>query len=397
MKTLYLHFFAFVFILTTGCKSVEKLVDQGQYDDAIVLATKKLAGKKNKKTKHVMALEEAFYKVNQLDVARIAQLSRSTDGRKWENIYHYAVKIQDRQNHIYGFLPLVSKNGYRADFKFEEIVPVIDEAAENAAAYLYSEANVLLEEAAITNNKQAAQRANGLLNRIDKYRYPYKDTRNLIRKSYDLGTYHILVRSEDAAYPIELLYGKLDNDVWVKYHMDYVDNIAFDAVSNVSIHAIELTPGLENVNRLQETSTLENWVDVVDRDGNLVYDSLGNKVQYLDTETINAYITEVVRSKDAFIAVQVATTDFNSGTLVASDIFDHRINFTSDACTFVGDERALSTNVRKRVRQVLLPFPTDNEMMYEAFGKVSRSITRHIRNIDLYQLNERSLAKNNYE
>ena len=39
-----------------SCKSVEKLVDQGRYDKALTVAVRKLSGKKNKKTKHVMAM-----------------------------------------------------------------------------------------------------------------------------------------------------------------------------------------------------------------------------------------------------------------------------------------------------------------------------------------------------
>ena len=37
-------------IVISSCKSVQELVDKGDYDGAIYLAAKKLHGKKNKKT-----------------------------------------------------------------------------------------------------------------------------------------------------------------------------------------------------------------------------------------------------------------------------------------------------------------------------------------------------------
>lgn len=74
MKTILYTTISIFFLITTACKSVDKLVDQGRYDEAIVLATKKLAGKKNKKTKHVRALEKAFAKVNERDLLHITHL-----------------------------------------------------------------------------------------------------------------------------------------------------------------------------------------------------------------------------------------------------------------------------------------------------------------------------------
>ena len=77
MRT-FLYTTLIVLIGLTSCRSIDKLVDEGRYDDAILLATKKLAGKKNKKTKHIQALEEAFFKVNSIETDRIALDAVST-------------------------------------------------------------------------------------------------------------------------------------------------------------------------------------------------------------------------------------------------------------------------------------------------------------------------------
>ena len=40
-----------IVLMALSCRSIDKMVDQGRYDEAIIFAADKLAGKKNKKTK----------------------------------------------------------------------------------------------------------------------------------------------------------------------------------------------------------------------------------------------------------------------------------------------------------------------------------------------------------
>ena len=63
--------FAFLITLTflfNACTSPMKLVETGNYDQAINASIKKLSGKKKKKHKHVMALETAFGKATKRDI-----------------------------------------------------------------------------------------------------------------------------------------------------------------------------------------------------------------------------------------------------------------------------------------------------------------------------------------
>lgn len=48
-----------------SCKSVEKMVEKGEYDKAFNYAISKLEGEKNKKTEYVEALEKAYSKLNE--------------------------------------------------------------------------------------------------------------------------------------------------------------------------------------------------------------------------------------------------------------------------------------------------------------------------------------------
>ena len=114
MKTLL--YTLILFTSFGSCRKLEKMVERGEYNDAIVYATEKLAGKKKKKTSHVQALEEAFLKITERDLEQIDYLNAIDNPQNWDEIIAIAEDMQYRQDRIRPFLPLVSKDGYEAKF-----------------------------------------------------------------------------------------------------------------------------------------------------------------------------------------------------------------------------------------------------------------------------------------
>ena len=391
MKTLLYYTVIFATLFTSACRSVDKLVDQGRYDEAIVLATKKLAGQKKKKTKHIKALEEAFFKVNRYDNDHISDLrarAEQGDERLWESIYDYALKIQARQNRVTPFLPLISKDRYVGSFDLIDIVPVLDEVGPKAAEHLYALGGRQLERAVELDDKLLAQEAHNTLQKIGRYFSEYKNTFDLLNRSEAAGTFHILIKMQDtwAAPSFNNFFssGRIADlqKRWTRYHADFVDGIAFDAISTISMDGIDISPEREVVNTFSENKELERWVDEVDQNGAIITDSLGNAIRYREVEIVRATITEVIRSKEAVITARVTTTDFNNGAIIDNDRFTHEVNFASDACNLEGDRRALSDDFRKRLDLTLSPFPTDFAMIDEASRELNDDIYRHIDRLD---------------
>ncbi|HZV45033.1 MAG TPA: hypothetical protein VFF90_11170, partial [Saprospiraceae bacterium] len=126
-----LLYFPLIALLITACTSTEKMMDKGDYDSLVFLATKKLSGNK-KKDKYVQALEKGFEKITRRDMARIESLEASNTAEDWEDILNIANEIQHRQDKIEPFLPLVSESGYKAKFTFVHTAPIISEARLNA-------------------------------------------------------------------------------------------------------------------------------------------------------------------------------------------------------------------------------------------------------------------------
>ncbi len=384
----------------TSCRSLEKLVDEGRYDDAIHLATKKLAGKKNKKTKHIQALEEAFLKVNSKETDRIAFLKSKNDASVWDEIFELYGKVEWRQARISGFLPLISKDGYVADFNFIDSRKGIEDARINALAFHYSEANSLFENAVATNDKIIARNAFDAFNHLKKYDNNYRDANDLQNQAYTLGLNHILLkwdeRMTNLAPDFLSAYDQLPahRDKWTIYHSDHPNEIALDAVSTIYLADVNITPEREIINNIIERRQLETWVDKVDRRGRVERDTAGQIIQELQIENIEAQITEITRNKEMRMNGFVETTDYVSGLRIDYKNWESNVSFASDACTFRGDRRALGDDTQKRINQNLNPFPADYEMIDGALVEVIEDIYSHLRRIDFNSYLSRSYAVN---
>ena len=69
-----------------SCVSAEKLVETGNYDQAIALAQRKLSGKQRKNPKLVLAAEEAFAKITVREMRELERLQRANRDENWGRI-----------------------------------------------------------------------------------------------------------------------------------------------------------------------------------------------------------------------------------------------------------------------------------------------------------------------
>jgi len=87
-------------LVLTSCGSVDKLVEQGHYEEAVRLAQKRLTGKQKKNPKYVLALETAFNKMTAADMER-ARRKAASGNPNWAEI----AAIYDRVQRLPGGLP----------------------------------------------------------------------------------------------------------------------------------------------------------------------------------------------------------------------------------------------------------------------------------------------------
>lgn len=371
-------------LLIASCASVQKLVDNGQYDDAIYLAAKRLSGKKNPKTKHIKALEEAFTKVNQKDLSNIALIKDRRDPSDWDAIYNIATDIAARQDKIAPFLPLISKNGYEAYFTFANTNKILNEAALNASQFHYKNGMDLLKNAKLTGDKLISRQAYYALSRIDKYYNIYESKDSLKYEAKRLGTAYVLVQIEDKILDnsIRGYEPNFRNEFWTEFHSYRMDGISYDLISELILDDIRISPEREIINRLVETNTIEKWVDQIGRNGEIVKDSTGNTIQVLETESITARVREITRTKEATLSGIAVVKDYITGNIINEEPFSITVDFNSDAYVIRGDRRALSERIRQRSDRNIDEFPSDIDMILDAKEKIIYAYEEFLSRID---------------
>lgn len=375
MKNLTYLSVMFVLLLASSCRSIEKMVDKGQYDEAIQLASKRMAGKKKKKTKHVKAVEEAFNKMTRRDMDRIATLMDEKRPENWDRIISIYNDIDRRQDKISPFLPLVSKDGYQAHFSFVKVDLRRKDAINKASEYHYVRAESYMKVAR-RGSKKDARNAYDQLKKLNVYFKHYKDSESLRREAIDLGQTRILVDVENNSRAIipngfEREIMELDlagmNSLWKTYYTKAPANKAIDFKAVLNIHTLDLSPEREVVtNYIDEKEVKDGWEYVLDSSGNVLKDTLGNDVKQDRYVQIRAEVVEIYREKLAHIRGSLELRDARSKDLIRSEAIDVTALFEDWACTYRGDRRAIEDKRRKRLKNNPLPFPTDIDMVWQS-------------------------------
>lgn len=370
-------------ITMSSCASIEKLVDQGKYDDAIELSARKLAGKKNKKTKHVRALEEAYAKINAQDMGHIAYLSAKNDADSWADVYYTYDRISRRQGRITPYLPLISKDGYHAYFDIEELGETMAQAAKIAASKYYESGIELLENAETTGDKYVARRAHGQLNLAERFGWDDPRLAEEISHSYDLGTTHILVSVDDLvddgrAWATSI---RLPERSWTSYYHSALAREEYDLISTLRIRDAHVSAEQERIDNESFTKETEIWQDIVRRDGTVATDSLGNTLQEKVTEVLRGRTRHIARAKNAQLLGIAEIIDSETGLPLVVEPIEVLIDFASEGYRVTGDRQAIPSRILD-LNSTIQAFPTDyamiaegREQMYEAFVSiVSRQI-----------------------
>jgi len=381
MKTQHLHwtnllFFAAVIMAMQSCASPQKMLDRGNYDELIDLATRKLEGKKNKKAEYVMALEEAFERVTQEDMARANRLKQENRPENWDRIYDIYRSIDRRQDQVRPFLPLVDQHGIKASFRFVKVGSLLAEAKEKAAEYHYAQAQEFLRESQDNSNQFAARNAYTELERIERYYRTYREKQQMQDLALKLGRSHILLLVENNTRAI--ISRSLEDEIikigvqdmqrrWQAYYTEYREDIPFDYKVVMDLQAIDIGPSLVKEREYEESKQIKDGFDyVLDDNGNVMKDTLGNDIKVDRYTQVHAWVLETHQQKETRIAGQLQFFDLHKNRLVDSRPLAAEAIFENYAATYKGDRRALSRETKRRIGNTPIPFPTDENMLYDA-------------------------------
>ncbi|MBK7096769.1 MAG: hypothetical protein IPH57_17520 [Saprospiraceae bacterium] len=365
--------FLLLAIFVISCTSVSKLVDEGKYDQAINYSVNKIKGKKNKKDKYVQAIESSFAKITENDMNRIQYLKIEKNGNYWMEVYDILNRIDDRQRKIKPLLPLTSMDGYKAEFKFVKVDPLILESKEGAAKFLYDSATENLERAE-QGDKNAGRIAFQEFEQLRNFYQNYKDADILKRKVYELAQERVLIDVKNLSdvilpknfyYEIKNINTNELNRKWYKFYTTEDNaNVEFDYQVNINIKEIAITPEKEKEREYTETALVKDGFEYVrDERGNVKKDSLGNDIKKEKEINVSATVFELGRFKSAFVRGDVRIYDNKRKKVYQTSPINVETVFETFASYFRGDKRALSKQSQSRLKGRIDPFPTNEELL----------------------------------
>lgn len=359
-----------------GVKKTQEALNTGNYTTAMNKAIKNLAENKTKKgnQEYITLLEEAFAKNTDRELQQIAFLQNDGNPANLEKIYNKYLQLKNTQERIKPLLPLfINEEGREARFDFVNYDNRILNTKDDLSEHLYESASNLLASAKYKADFRAAYDDLKYLQEINP---GYRETVAKMDEAYNKGLEYVRVKIGNQTQQIiperlekELLdfnaFG-IDN-FWLQYHTNPLKNIKYDYAMNVDFMEINVSP--ERVNETQiikERQIKDGWEYLLDNDGNVVKDSLGNKIKVDKMRTVTCKFFQFTQTKSAQIGAKVSFTDLKNGQEINAYPLSSQFVFEHIFANYQGDQRALDDDLLVYLNAREVPFPTNEQMVYDA-------------------------------
>ncbi len=377
MKKLLLLSGILLFMLSCGgVKKTQQAINTGNYMNAINSAVQKLAENKDKKSNqsYVLLLEEAFRKNTERELEHIAFLRKDGNPANLETIYKGYENLNRIQEAIKPLLPLrVNDENRNAEFSLTNYDNKIITTKNELSSYLYDNALNLLTNA---TNKYDYRKAYDDFEYLNEINPGYGDIRFKMEEAYQKGQDYVkveMINNTEKIIPVKLEEELLNfntfglEDKWTKYHTNHLANIDYDYDMQIELREINISP--EQVNEKQiikEKQIKDGQKYLLDNEGNVVKDSLGNKIKVDKFKTVKCNFYQFTQFKTAQVTGQISYQDLetkqqlNSYPLTSEFVFEHVY------ANYDGDKRALENELVSLLNLAAVPFPSNEQMVYDA-------------------------------
>lgn len=364
----------FLIVAACGVKQTRNYVTSGDYDAAINNAVDGLRGNKNAKGKqdYVYLLEEAFAKAKERDLRNIATWFKDANPQNLEKIYNTYVQLNSRQEQIRPLLPLkLLKEGRDAIFPLDDYSDQIVSSKNALSKYLYDNSKALL----INKDKLVLRRAYDDLVYLESLNPGFKDVSKLIEEAKFKGTDFVNVYTKNETnmvIPTRLQDDLLDfstyglNDKWTVYHSNRQKGITYDYGLIVNFREINISP--EQIKEKQfdkEKLVKDGLKNLLDSNGNIVKDSLGNAIKVDNMKTIRISIYEFSQIKACQVTAKVDYINFQTNQLIQTFPLASEFVFSNVYSKYKGDKRAVEETYYDNFNKRAIPFPSNEQMVFD--------------------------------
>jgi len=364
----------YVLISCGSAKTSQKAINSGDYDKAISIALQKLRKNKIKKSnqQYVLMLEEAYEKAVDRDESRILFLIKDENKANLEEIYTTYQTLKQRQENIKPLLPLpIYESGKNAHFAFKNYDDVLIDSKNKLATYLYQKSLPFIN----STNKETLRAVYDDLAYINQIYPAYKDVQELMNYTHEKGTDYVYVSMKnetDKIVPVRLEENLLNfdtyglNDFWTVYHNAKIPQINYDFGLELVLTDISVSP--ERVKEKQifaEKMIQDGYKNLLDTNGNVVKDSLGKKIRVKNMVKVKCELYEITQFKSSKVEGQVTYVDFNTKQVLQKFPIRSEFVFEHNYARYDGDKRALEPTYLGLIGVYEVPFPTDEQMVYD--------------------------------
>lgn len=377
MKKAILLVTALVFLIACGgVKKTQEAINTGNYNQAINSALKNLADNKSKKGNqvYIVMLEEAFQKNAKRELQNISFLKKDGNPANLEAIYKGYSYLKNIQQRIRPLLPLyIMEENRDAQFKFTNYDELILDAKDDLSNYLYDNALTLLTNA---SNKRDFRKAYEDFRYLEEINPGFGDTKEQMESAYQKGLDYVKVRmvnDTDLIIPVRLEEELLNfntfglDDLWTQYHNNPMKDIRYDYEMQVAFKDINISPEQVNEKQLvKEKQVKDGYKYLEDENGRIVRDSLGNEIKIDNFKTVTCNFYQFTQQKSAQVTGTVRYIDLQTKQQINTYPLSSEFLFQHMYANYSGDRRALDTNLMSMLNLAAVPFPSNEQMVYDA-------------------------------
>jgi len=355
---LYSLLIFFSALLLFSCKTAEKLYQQGRYDEAVELATKKLQ-KKPGDAKLTDVLQNAYRFAVEDHESRIRNHSNSNSDMRWEYIYQEYLQLQRlyesirRSPSVFDIVQPTDYSSYISTYKeeagnarYEKGLELLDQnskASSRQAYYEFQKALDLKPGDLSIKQKIEESYANAVTNVI---------VLPLTRYGYQYSSYNFDYNNFN--YDLLRYLNNNNKSQFVRYYQQTApasQGIRTD-------YAVDMRFSDVNIGRYRDQRSFrEVSRQVVAKEIVIKKDSVIK--EYI---TVKAKITTTTRTIQADGLLQATVRDYNN-RWIWSDTYRGDYGWTYSFATYTGDERALSDEDKKIINQREQWPPSNDEII----------------------------------
>lgn len=355
-----------VILLITGCTSSQKLLEKGRYDRAIEKSAGELR-KNSTDSEELQILKEAYAQANLYDQERIEFLERENREENYYEIYQLYAGLENRQNVIRSLpTPL------RSQFALIDYDEQIIEYKEDSAEALYQQGVEFLNR----GDQESARLAYQEFEEVKNIYRDYKNVDQLLNEAQFLGTNFVfldVLNNSDKVLPLDF-----DNELrkisladlntkWVQYETYPDSSICYDYNIIINIQDIEVSPERVETKSYSESKEIQEGMKyVLDENGNVKKDSLGNDIREPNIVTISAEVKESIQQKRAIVGGSIDYIDLDTDQLIETEKISVEAVFEHFSAETSGDKEALSEETSEKLDSRLISFPSNEAMLLDA-------------------------------